>query len=315
MLRHELNALRTSLLARHPQMPPRTPRQTYRKASSAVASSIVPTPAPTAHVPATPSTSPFVRPFKAFYDEGVLSQGMLKAIPHTLCSEVQGMTMRPIFEGNDVYVPRRNLTLSTSTISFIHRCLSNHSAPLAASPSLAQAKTGTGKTLAFLIPSIQRIQQPPDDGSISILVLSPTRELATQITQEAEKLASSLSFRMDCFTGGKPEGGQQRRLAAAQIDILVAVSSGTSMYTDNLSHQFTWQTPGRLSWHIDNTPGFIKKLAGVKTLIFDEVDRLLDGGFARDIDKLLAAFPRGVQRFATCRDTIMLDCHLNGLLS
>lgn len=89
---------------------------------------------------------------------------------------------------------------------------------------LAQAKTGTGKTLAFLIPTLQRIGQPPKDGCMSILILAPTRELATQIMEEGENLAKSLPFHFDCFTGGKPEGGQQKRLSARTINVLVAVS-------------------------------------------------------------------------------------------
>ncbi|KAG8848741.1 hypothetical protein FRB96_001020 [Tulasnella sp. 330] len=191
-----------------------------------------------------PVISQHVRPFKDFYDNGIISAEMLKAIPYPTCSEVQGLTIEPIASGRDV---------------------------------LAQAKTGTGKTLAFLIPTLQRIGRPTKDGSMSILILAPTRELATQIMEEGENLSKSLPFHFDCFTGGKPEGGQQKRLSARMIDVLVA-------------------TPGRLSWHIDNTPNFVAKLGGIQALIFDEVDRLLDGGFARDINKLLAALPRTGKR-------------------
>ncbi|KAG8997055.1 hypothetical protein FRB93_000548 [Tulasnella sp. JGI-2019a] len=185
------------------------------------------------------SNSQHVRPFKDFYDKGIISAAMLQAIPYPNCSEVQGLTMEPIANGRDV---------------------------------LAQAKTGTGKTLAFLIPTLQRIGRPAKNGSMSILILAPTRELATQIMEEGENLSKSLPFHFDCFTGGKSEGGQQKRLNARTIDVLVA-------------------TPGRLSWHIDNTPRFVERLGGIQALIFDEVDRLLDGGFARDINKLLAALP------------------------
>ena len=147
---------------------------------------------------------------------------------------------------------------------------------------LAKAKTGTGKTLAFLIPAIQNISRPPATAAvpqreaggsqqlaIRILILSPTRELAMQIAAEATSL---LTFRPDmhvvCLVGGTNINSDRKKLSERPVDILVV-------------------TPGRLIDHLENTPRFGDRcFRGVRILIMDEADVLLDMGFKPALDKV-----------------------------
>lgn len=90
---------------------------------------------------------------------------------------------------------------------------------------LARAKTGTGKTLAFLIPSINALAslpggQPP--GCVSCLVLSPTRELAVQISKEADALLTFHAMKAQCVYGGTNMSAEQKRVASSRCDVLVA---------------------------------------------------------------------------------------------
>eukprot|EP00854_Cymbomonas_tetramitiformis_P016119 gene16119-19118_t len=140
---------------------------------------------------------------------------------------------------------------------------------------LAKAKTGTGKTLAFLIPMVETLAKSPRraPGMINGLILSPTRELASQIASEAETLTKYHKMRTEVFVGGidmkKDVAKLNRR---EELDILVA-------------------TPGRLNDHLQNTPGFVARLAGVKFLILDEGDQLLDQGFRSSIESVIRYLP------------------------
>lgn len=115
---------------------------------------------------------------------------------------------------------------------------------------LARAKTGTGKTVAFLLPAIEvLLKNPPASRSaISVLILSPTRELAAQILAEAKQLLTFHSFKTLCIFGGT-NIKQDHRALAGQVDFLVA-------------------TPGRLQDHLQNTPGFARKMDNLRVLIF-----------------------------------------------
>ncbi|KKY18555.1 putative atp-dependent rna helicase mss116 [Phaeomoniella chlamydospora] len=137
---------------------------------------------------------------------------------------------------------------------------------------LAQAKTGTGKTIAFLLPAIQNmVITPRTKKSISLLVLSPTRELAMQIAKEAEKLLQ----RMPNYKVRTAIGGTNKIAEASSIlqgcDILVA-------------------TPGRLLDHLSDEEMRLR-LVNLKTLVLDEADRMLDMGFLPDIRKILGFLP------------------------
>jgi len=145
---------------------------------------------------------------------------------------------------------------------------------------LAKAKTGTGKTVAFLLPSIEVIVKSPPvlqdqkRPPILVLVVCPTRELASQAAVEANTLLKfHANIGVQVVTRGTKLPGEQKRLQTNPCQILVA-------------------TPGRLRDHIENTPGFSSRLMGVKVLVLDEADHLLDMGFRRDIDKIIAAVPK-----------------------
>ncbi|KAH9298162.1 hypothetical protein KI387_029844, partial [Taxus chinensis] len=145
---------------------------------------------------------------------------------------------------------------------------------------LAKAKTGTGKTVAFLLPAIEVILNSPPIGRderrppIFVLVICPTRELAGQAAKEAETLLKyHANIGVQVVIGGTRLPAEQKRLQANPCQMLVA-------------------TPGRLQDHIENTPGFSRRLMGVKVLILDEADHLLDMGFRKPIERIIAAVPK-----------------------
>ncbi|MBK9190387.1 MAG: DEAD/DEAH box helicase [Crocinitomicaceae bacterium] len=136
---------------------------------------------------------------------------------------------------------------------------------------LAIAQTGTGKTAAFAIPVIDKIQllkRKKMDG-IKCVVMVPTRELALQITEVFHKLGRNTGIRTFCVYGGVEQDNQIAALERG-IDILVS-------------------TPGRL---FDlGSQGYIK-LRNVQVLILDEADRMLELGFYQDIEDLLKYLPK-----------------------
>ncbi|CDY21554.1 BnaC09g47380D [Brassica napus] len=166
---------------------------------------------------------------------------------------------------------------------------------------LAKAKTGTGKTVAFLLPSIEAvIKSPPASrdsrqSPIVVLVVCPTRELASQAAAEANTLLKyHPSIGVQVVIGGTKLPTEQRRMQANPCQILVA-------------------TPGRLKDHIENTSGFATRLNGVKVLVLDEADHLLDMGFRRDIERIIAAVPKQRQTFlfsATVPEEVRQICHI-----
>ncbi|KAE8674144.1 DEAD-box ATP-dependent RNA helicase 20 [Hibiscus syriacus] len=130
------------------------------------------------------------------------------------------------------------------------------------------AETGSGKTIAYLLPAIVHVNaQPilaPGDGPI-VLVLAPTRELAVQIQQEAAKFGASSRIKNTCIYGGVPKGPQVRDLQKG-VEIVIA-------------------TPGRL---IDMLDSHHTNLRRVTYLVLDEADRMLDMGFEPQIQKIVA---------------------------
>ncbi|KAE8693641.1 DEAD-box ATP-dependent RNA helicase 26 [Hibiscus syriacus] len=166
---------------------------------------------------------------------------------------------------------------------------------------LAKAKTGTGKTVAFLLPSIEIVSKlPPVDRDVKwppihVLVICPTRELATQAASEAKTLLKyHPSIGVQVVIGGTRLALEQKKLQANPCQILVA-------------------TPGRLRDHLENTAGFATKLMGVKVLVLDEADRLLDMGFRKDIERIIAAVPKQRQTLlfsATVPEEVHQICHI-----
>lgn len=127
---------------------------------------------------------------------------------------------------------------------------------------IAEAQTGTGKTLAFLLPVFENIT--PDFQGVQVLIITPTRELAIQITAEAEKLKGAEDINILAAYGGKDIGSQLKKLKN-NIDIIIA-------------------TPGRLLDHIERKTINLGKL---KTLILDEADQLLLMGFKNEIEIII----------------------------
>ncbi len=126
------------------------------------------------------------------------------------------------------------------------------------------AQTGTGKTLAFGIPMIQRLAMGKGKG----LVILPTRELALQVDESLKKIGKPLGLRTAILIGGESIGKQIRQLKAAP-HIIIA-------------------TPGRLIDHLEQKTA---TLSAVAILVLDEADRMLDMGFAPQIKKILQAVP------------------------
>eukprot|EP00698_Gefionella_okellyi_P007048 TRINITY_DN1717_c0_g1_i2.p2 TRINITY_DN1717_c0_g1~~TRINITY_DN1717_c0_g1_i2.p2 ORF type:complete len:554 (-),score=127.43 TRINITY_DN1717_c0_g1_i2:2896-4557(-) len=160
---------------------------------------------------------------------------------------------------------------------------------------LARAKTGTGKTVAFLTPSIERLlRDRPQHGDISVLVVSPTRELAAQIAVEARALLTYHPFKVQCVVGGTNMKTEQKLLANAPCDFLVA-------------------TPGRLIDHLENTTGLAARIGRVRVLILDEADQLLEMGFRPAIEKILVFTNKSRQTLlfsATFSDALRSVVHI-----
>jgi ATP-dependent RNA helicase MSS116 len=143
------------------------------------------------------------------------------------------------------------------------------------SDCLVQAKTGTGKTVAFLLPALQtlsqRRQSSTDGKSISLLVISPTRELAMQIAKEATNLLQRMrTFRVCIAIGGTNKDREEKQILGG-CDVLIA-------------------TPGRLLDHMANE-NVRWALRQLDTLVLDEADRLLDMGFKRDLGEIVRQLP------------------------
>ena len=132
---------------------------------------------------------------------------------------------------------------------------------------LAQAQTGTGKTYAFLLPSLQQIKT--DVHMEQVLIVAPTRELAKQIADVAGTLAPALQVDVLSLIGGKTIENQLQKLQRHPQVII--------------------GTPGRL---LDHCRRNSLDLRGVKRVVVDEADQMLQAGFLEDIDTLIGMTPK-----------------------
>ena len=131
----------------------------------------------------------------------------------------------------------------------------------------AKAPTGTGKTYAFGIPILERIDAQSEN--LQAVILAPTRELALQITDELRQLAAFMEgVKIVCCYGGQPIG--------KQIDAL------------KRHPQIVVATPGRFSDHMKRRT---LKVDAVQTVVLDEADRMLDMGFIHDVTRILDKIP------------------------
>lgn len=137
---------------------------------------------------------------------------------------------------------------------------------LQGSDIIGQAQTGTGKTAAFGIPVIERVD--PTNPVIQALIMAPTRELAIQVAEEIGKLGSHSGVRVLPVYGGQ-EIGRQIRALKNRPHIIIG-------------------TPGRLLDHIRRKT---IRLQNVATVVLDEADEMLDMGFVEDIESILTEIP------------------------
>src|SRR5689334_1180125 len=144
---------------------------------------------------------------------------------------------------------------------------------------LVRSPTGSGKTLAFVLPIVEHTE--PGDPRPTALVLVPTRELASQVTEEFQPLAKARGLTVAPAYGGVPLKSQANRIKGAHI--LVA-------------------TPGRLE---DLATRRMVDLSQVRIFVLDEADRMLDMGFKPQVDKLVRRLPRN-------RQTMFFSATLDG---
>lgn len=144
------------------------------------------------------------------------------------------------------------------------------------SDCLVQAKTGTGKTLAFLLPALHCLLNgnAPPKGKVGILIITPTRELAQQIAKSCDELTSQLEMPLECHiaVGGTARASAHTKFMKGSPSVLVA-------------------TPGRLTDYLSETPT-AKKLSNIQTLVLDEADTMLESGFIADVKRILQLIPQ-----------------------
>ncbi|MBW3576336.1 MAG: DEAD/DEAH box helicase [Actinobacteria bacterium] len=130
---------------------------------------------------------------------------------------------------------------------------------------IGQARTGTGKTLAFGLPLLQRIEAGA--GRVQALVVTPTRELTLQVADDLDQVGTELGTRILTVYGGVPLEPQTQPLRNGEVDVVVG-------------------TPGRLLDHIGR--GNLD-LSGVAAVVLDEADEMLDMGFLPDVERIVEA--------------------------
>ena len=136
---------------------------------------------------------------------------------------------------------------------------------------IGSAKTGSGKSLAFLIPAAEVLLKNMNSEGIQVLVLSPTRELAMQLFNVAKDLLRDNGTICSIVIGGGKRKQESDALKSGNVKLLVA-------------------TPGRLLDHMANTKGF--KYDNIKVLVIDEADKILNIGFEEELKEILRMIPK-----------------------
>src|ERR1700712_1288156 len=153
---------------------------------------------------------------------------------------------------------------------------------LAGEDLIGQARTGTGKTLGFGVPLLQRLGSPTEDGTPRVLVVVPTRELCLQVAKDIEGASKGLGTRVVSIYGGRP---YEQQIAALQTGV-----------------EFVVGTPGRL---LDLAQQGHLVLAKIGGLVLDEADEMLDLGFLPDVERILSMLP-------TKRQTMLFSATMPG---
>ncbi len=160
-------------------------------------------------------------------------------------------------------------------------------AAMKGSDLLVSSQTGSGKTAAFTLPCLNRLidRRPAQGSGPRVLILTPTRELAQQVENAVKTYGRGLRWlNTACLVGGAPFFAQAKQLSRP-VDIVVA-------------------TPGRLIDHLQRRK---LKLSDIEVLVLDEADRMLDMGFAEDIETIVAATPAS-------RQTLLFSATLDGVV-
>ncbi|CAJ1385294.1 unnamed protein product, partial [Effrenium voratum] len=159
---------------------------------------------------------------------------------------------------------------------------------------LLQAHTGTGKTIAFLLPSLQRLllreearrTGVPQPEGVSVLVLAPTRELVLQLAKVSSRLLQ--------YSGGLVRSSFVAGGFSMQDDIGRLRADGP---------QILFATPWRLVRHLQTTPHFVSALKSIELLVLDEADRLLDPSFVHKVDYVFRCLPSARPQMLLCSAT------------
>lgn len=146
---------------------------------------------------------------------------------------------------------------------------------------LAQARTGTGKTLSFLLPAMQKIDSKKPYAQV--LIVTPTRELAVQITGEARRLVGDSGIQITALLGGRDFTDQKNKL-------------------EHVSHLLVG-TPGRILDHVKRKSA---SLGGVRFFVLDEVDEMLQRGFIDEIGQIVSSVSPERQTFV-CSATMPVE--------
>ncbi len=141
---------------------------------------------------------------------------------------------------------------------------------MAKSDLFATAQTGTGKTAAFALPILQRLTKSSEvqEGTLKAVILSPTRELSIQISEDIAGFSKYMNIHCAVLVGGKDIASQQRELKKG-VDIIIA-------------------TPGRFLEHVESG----LDVSNVEIFVLDEADRMLDMGFAKEIRRVHPLLPK-----------------------
>ena len=139
---------------------------------------------------------------------------------------------------------------------------------------IGSAKTGSGKSLAFLIPTVQYILNHPKNEGIQSLVITPTRELALQLYDLAKSLMNDNGTTCVLVIGGGNRKKEAEKLSSSEARIVIC-------------------TPGRLIDHMVNTKKF--KYNNIKILIIDEADKILKIGFEEELTEIIKLIPKNRQ--------------------
>eukprot|EP00177_Eucheuma_denticulatum_P004041 GFKZ01007308.1.p1 GENE.GFKZ01007308.1~~GFKZ01007308.1.p1 ORF type:complete len:779 (-),score=116.94 GFKZ01007308.1:291-2627(-) len=145
---------------------------------------------------------------------------------------------------------------------------------------IAKSRTGTGKTLAFALPILERLAEQKKQGGGSrrrvgpgCIVLAPTRELAKQVSREMKYIGDGLGVSVECFYGGSPYGPQENALRKG-VDVVVG-------------------TPGRIMDHLNRDT---LRLNEISFAVLDEADEMLSMGFSQDVEYIFETLPPPEER-------------------